>query len=216
MKKTIFVLGAGKGCGNAVAKKFGNNGFRVVLMARNEKHLASYAQEFKELNIEVYTKAVDAGQPDMVTKAFDELKAQLGTPDVLFYNVGITTADADLSNSKDASLLIERYKVDAAGAYHAILQVLGKEFSQKQGTILITGGGLAMYPTAEYLPLSMDKAALRAMCLALHDELKKQNIFLGTVTVTNTIAPNTNCAPPLLAEEFWKLYTERQTLEIVH
>lgn len=31
MKKTVFVLGAGKGCGNRVAEKFGTNGFRVVL-----------------------------------------------------------------------------------------------------------------------------------------------------------------------------------------
>jgi short-subunit dehydrogenase len=31
MKKTIIIVGAGKGLGNAVAKKFGNNEFRVVL-----------------------------------------------------------------------------------------------------------------------------------------------------------------------------------------
>ena len=37
MKKTIFVLGAGNGCGNRVAEKFGKNDFRVVLMARNMK-----------------------------------------------------------------------------------------------------------------------------------------------------------------------------------
>lgn len=40
MKKTIFVLGAGNGCGNRVAEKFGMNGFRVVLMSRNPEHLA--------------------------------------------------------------------------------------------------------------------------------------------------------------------------------
>ena len=32
-KKTIVVVGAGQGLGNHVAKRFGKEGFRVVLMA---------------------------------------------------------------------------------------------------------------------------------------------------------------------------------------
>lgn len=216
MKKTIFVLGAGNGCGNRVAEKFGRNDFRVVLMARNEEHLAAYEKEFKEKGIEIYTKAADASKPWSVTKAFDELKAQFGVPDVLFYNVGITSLDSEVKGGKDVDLLMNRYMIDVAGAYHAIQQVLGDAFSQKNGTILVTGGGLSMYPMYDYLPLSMDKAALRAMCLALHEELKKQNVFVGTVTVTGTIAPGEACDPALLAEDFWKLYTERKECEIVH
>lgn len=216
MKKTIFVLGAGNGCGNRVAEKFGKNDFRVVLMSRNEEHLADYEKEFTEKGIEVYTKAVDASKPYSVTKAFDELKARFGTPDVLFYNVGITALDTAIKEEKDVDLLMKRYMVDVAGAYHAVQQVLGEKFSRKNGTVLVTGGGLAMYPMYDYLPLSMDKAALRAMCLALHEELKKQNVFVGTVTVTGAIAPGEACDPALLAEDFWKLYTERKECEIVH
>lgn len=216
MKKTIFVLGAGNGCGNRVAEKFGKNDFRVVLMSRNEEHLAAYEKEFHEKGIEVYTKTADASKPNSITKVFDELKAQFGVPDVLFYNVGITAADTEIKEAKNIDLLMSRYMVDVAGAYHAIKQVLGDEFSQKNGTILVTGGELAMYPMYDYLPLSMDKAALRAMCIALHEELKKQNIFVGTVTVTGVIAPDEPCDPTLLAEDFWKLYTERKECEIIH
>lgn len=216
MKKTIFVLGAGNGCGNRVAEKFGKNDFRVVLMSRNEEHLADYKKEFTEKGIEVYTKVVDASEPYSVTAAFDELKARFGVPDVFFYNVGITALDTEIKEEKDVNLLMHRYMVDVAGAYHAVRQVLGEEFSKKNGTVLVTGGGLAMYPMYDYLPLSMDKAALRAMCLALHEELKKQNIFVGTVTVTGIITPGEVCDPNLLAEDFWKLYTERKECEIVH
>ena len=38
-KKTIVVVGAGQGLGNHVAKRFGKEGFRVVLMARNGESL---------------------------------------------------------------------------------------------------------------------------------------------------------------------------------
>lgn len=215
MKKTIFVLGAGNGCGNRVAEKFGRNGFRVVLMARNAEHLAAYEAEFKEKGIDVSVRVADASRPDDITTAFAELKEQFGTPDVLFYNVGVTSADKDIPGEKDAALLVERYRTDVAGAWHAILQILGEEFSKKQGTILVTGGGLALHPMYDYLPLSMDKAALRAMCLALHEELKKQNVFVGTVTVTGVIAPGQPCDPAVLAEDFWKLYTDRSACEIV-
>ncbi len=216
MKKTIFVLGAGKGCGNRVAEKFGMNDFRVILMARSEEHLAEYKKEFDDKGIEVYTKAADASKPHSITKAFDELKAQFGVPDVLFYNVGITGLDADLKEAKDVDLLMKRYQVDVAGAYHAIQQVLGEEFSAKNGAILVTGGGLSLYPMDEYLPLSMDKASLRAMCITLHNKLKEQNVYVGMLTVTDVIAPGQKCDPSLLAEDFWKLYTERKECEMVH
>ena len=216
MKKTLFVLGAGNGCGTRVAEKFGKNDFRVVLMSRNPDHLAQYEQEFRDKGIEVYIRVVDAARPETVTKTFDELKQELGVPDVLFYNVGITTADADLEEPKDAEVLMKRYQVDVAGAYHAIQQVLGEEFSRKNGTILVTGGGFGLYPMDDFLPLSMDKAALRAMCIALHNKLKEENVYVGTLTVTDSIVPGTRCDPALLAEDFWKMYLERGECEWMH
>ena len=162
MKKTIVVVGAGNGCGNRVAEKFGQNGFRVVLMARSAEHLAQYEEEFKEKGIEVITKAVDVAKPYTVTKAFDELKAELGVPDVLFYNVGVTVPDASIKEAKDVDLLMKRYMVDVAGAYHTIQQVIGEEFSAKKGTILVTNvikvGKNGGKETAEKLKLTGKQA----------------------------------------------------------
>ncbi|MCD7878482.1 MAG: SDR family oxidoreductase [Candidatus Gastranaerophilales bacterium] len=216
MKKTIFVLGAGRGCGNSVAKKFAENDFRVVLMSRNENHLAEYEKEFTEKGIEVYTKVFDASNFDSITKSLNELKEKFGAPDVLFYNVGVTTIDSKIKGDKDVNLLLNRYMVDVTGAYHSIQQILDEEFKKKNGAILVTGGGLALNPMYDYLPLSMDKAALRAMCIALHNELKKQNVFVGVVTVTGAIIPDDPDNLTKLANAFWKLYTERKDCEIIH
>lgn len=216
MAKTMFVIGAGKGCGNRVAEKFGANGFRVVLMARSAEHLAEYEEEFKNKGVEVYTQMADASDAASLTDAIAQAKQQYGTPDVLFYNVGITGPDSEVDGGITPEILVERYKADVMGAYAAITQVADDDFAQKNGAILVTGGGLALYPSYDYLPLSMDKAALRAMCLAMHEELKKRGIYLGTLTVTGVIAPGEPCDPALLAEDFWKLYTERGDCELVH
>ena len=216
MKKTIFVVGAGKGLGNAVARKFGADDFRVVLMCRNAEHLADYQREMQGEGMEVATQVVDTADQTALAAAMQQAVQTYGVPDVLFYNVGITAADADVSGGIDTKVMEQRYQVDVLGAYTCIQQVLGEDFSQKQGAILITGGGLSMYPSAAYLPLSMDKAALRAMVLALHPVCKEQNVFIGTVQVCNTIGGSEKYMPEKIAEQFWKLYQDRTDAEIVY
>lgn len=213
--KTIFVIGAGKGCGNHVAERFGREGFRVVLLSRSREHLDGYENEMKGKGIETDSAVLDASDLGSVEKAIGEMTAKYGVPDVLFYNVGVTTADADIAGERDAQLLIDRYGVDVAAAYHAIQQVMGPEFERKGGAILVTGGGLALYPSDMYLPLSMDKAALRAMCMALHEAYAPRGVYVGILTVTGLIAPGERCDPSVLAEDFWKLYTERKDAELV-
>ena len=95
------------------------------------------------------------------------------------------------------------FAADVAGAYNCIKLLDNEEFAKKKGSILITGGGFAMHPYAGFLPLSMDKAALRAMVQAL-------------AQVTNVIGSNDQFAPLTIAEEFWKLYTKQETNEIIY
>src|SRR5260370_26847276 len=49
-----------------------------------------------------------------------------------------------------------------------------------QGTILITGGALAMYPSADYLTVSIGKAGIRAMTDALFPQLAKSGIHIAS------------------------------------
>lgn len=214
MKKTIFVVGAGKDLGNGVAEKFGGNDFRVILMARNEEHLKEYAADFSAKGIEVHTQVADVADFAAFAQTFHKVVEAYGTPEVLFYNVGVTVADAEVEMT--AQTLIERYMVDVVGAYNCVRLVDTEAFAHKQGAVLITGGGLALHPYAGYLPLSMDKAALRAMVQALAPALKEKGIYIGAVQVTGTIGSNDFYAPKTIAEEFWKLYTQRETNEIVH
>ena len=214
MKKTIIVVGAGKGLGNGVAEKFGSNDFRVILMARSEEHLKEYAADFAAKGIEVHTQAADVADFAAFAKTFGKVVETYGTPDVLFYNVGVTIADSEVKITTQT--LLDRYAVDVVGAYNCINLVDTEEFAEKNGAILVTGGGLALQPYAGYLPLSMDKAALRAMVQALFPVLKEKGIYLGTVQVTGTIGSNDFYAPKTIAEDFWKLYSQRETNEIIH
>lgn len=214
MEKSIIIVGAGKGLGNGVAQKFGSECFKVILLARNKERLKEYSRSLTDKGIKTYTHTADASDFDAFSEVFRDLVQTYGMPDVLFYNVGITVPDEDAVISADT--LVERYKTDVAGAYNCIKLVDTEEFAAKNGAILITGGGLALNPYAGYLPLSMDKAALRAMVQALSPVLKEKGVYLGTVQVTGTIGSNEFYAPETIAEEFWKLYQDRDTFEIIH
>ena len=63
MKKTIVIVGAGRGLGNAVGAQFGRNGFRVVLLARREELLREYETELGAAGLEVHTHVADAADP---------------------------------------------------------------------------------------------------------------------------------------------------------
>lgn len=213
MKKILFVIGAGKGLGNGVAEKFAQEGFRVVLMARSAERLQNYAKNFSEKGYDVLTQVADVTKFSEFAKTFQKLVETCGVPDVVFYNVGITSPDDKKNLSADD--LVEHYIADVAGAFNCIKLTATENFAKKNGAILVTGGGLAINPFIDYLPLSMDKAALRAMIQAMTPELKKLGIFIGTVQVTGLIGGSEKFLPKNIAEKFWTLYEKRETNEII-
>lgn len=213
MKKTIVIVGAGKGLGNAVGRQFGKNGFRVVLLARREEALRGYEAEFGAEGMEVHTHVADAAEGDSLRAALDWVQQEFGAPDVLVYNVGITAPDpADLTGED----LVRHFRADVAGAYDCARLVATDEMATKKGAILFTGGGLALYPVSFFTPLSIDKAALRALAYTLHEQLAPRGIFVGTVTVSGMIGGDAFFAPERIAEAYWQLYAERRACEVVY
>jgi NAD(P)-dependent dehydrogenase (short-subunit alcohol dehydrogenase family) len=78
------------------------------------------------------------------------------------------------------------------------------------GTILFTGGGLAIDPTG-WLPaasLAIGKAGLRSLALTLHQELAPDGIHAGTVTIAGQIQPGTSFDPDSIAAAFWSMHTD--------
>ncbi|KUP25925.1 SDR family NAD(P)-dependent oxidoreductase [Paenibacillus sp. DMB5] len=213
-KKLIVVVGAGPGVGNHVAKKFGVNNFRVVLVSRNQDTLNQYVKELSSEGIEAYAVAADAASLASLTEAFDQIKKTYGLTDVLVYNAAILKGGKPTSLTAES--LVSHYQVDVAGALHSALQVIPDQVKQQEGTILFTGGGLAMYPSADYAALGIGKAAMRNLAFSLAEELKPQGIFVGTVTIAGTVAQGTHFAPDLIADKYWELYEKREEHEIVY
>ena len=79
-----------------------------------------------------------------------------------------------------------------------------------KGTILLTGGSLALWPSAAYTALSVGKAALRTLALCVAEDVQGSPLRVGTITVMGEIKPGTPLDPDLIAQIFWQLHTGEQ------
>ena len=210
MNKTAVVIGAGSGLGFGLAKKFKKEGFNIVLMARNERSLKEMSEQLGE---NVFYKTADASNSENLKKAIEEIKNEYGTPDAVIYNVGITAPDSD---NLSAETLVEHFKADVAGAYTTAVTFANEEFAEKKGAIIFTGGGLAMYPSDGFIPLSIDKAALRSLTYLLHNKYKETGIFVGIMEVCGSINASPFFSADNIAEAYWRMYLNRDKCEYAY
>lgn len=213
-KKTIAVLGAGPGLGTNIGKEFGNHGFRVVLLARNEDALRNYVRELSQTGTEADYHVVDCSENDSIKSALSEISQKYGGIDVLAYNTAVLLGGSPLTLTPDE--LVDRYQVNVAGALCAVQQVVPYMKEQRSGAILLTGGGLALDPAPNVLSVSIHKAALRALATALHKELSGDGIYTGIVTIKGGIGTDPYYSPERIAALFYQLYEKQDETEIIY
>lgn len=213
MKKIAVIIGAGVGLGFAVAKKFATEGFNVILIARNEVSLIKMSDDLKHAGFNAGYIVADASDATSLGRAVEEVKFQHGTHDAVIYNVGITTPDSENLSADD---LISHYSTDVAGAFATVHGFADEKFAEKKGAIIFTGGGLALYPADGFIPLSIDKAALRALAYILNGKYKDKGIFVGTVTVCGTINASAYLAADNISRMYWDMFCNRDKVEYTY
>lgn len=89
MNKIVLITGATSGIGLACAKKFAENGDKLILTGRNEYRLAEISKELKEKGTEVLTQAFDVRDREQAKRFVDALPAEWKNVDVLVNNAGL-------------------------------------------------------------------------------------------------------------------------------
>lgn len=88
--KTAFITGASSGIGEACARKFAENGYRLILNARNTEKLQAVVDSLKkDFNTEVLTLIFDVRDRNAAYQAITTLPSEWQTIDVLVNNAGL-------------------------------------------------------------------------------------------------------------------------------
>lgn len=87
--KTVLITGATSGIGLACARKFADNGDRLILTGRKVEKLEAISNELKEKGTEVLTLRLDVRDCKAAKEAIDSLPATWQQIDILVNNAGL-------------------------------------------------------------------------------------------------------------------------------
>ena len=83
---SIVIIGAGPNLGQAVARRFGREGFAVGLISRTQSKLDDLASELEADGITAAGQAADIRDSDALAAAIGTLAGKLGPVEVLSYS----------------------------------------------------------------------------------------------------------------------------------
>lgn len=93
--RCVIVTGASKGIGADIARRFGREGYSVVVnYARSQDHAQAIVHEVKSHGGNAIAVRADVGQPDGVRLLFDATIEAFGRVDVLVNNAGMLVQGA--------------------------------------------------------------------------------------------------------------------------
>lgn len=201
------IVGFGPGVSLGVAKRFGQSGFRLATIARSLDKLKANLEPLQQAGCDISPFGADAGDPVALTAAFDQIRTQLGDPELLVYNAAAFHPGRPTTLS--AAQLTADFQVNVVGALVAVQQVVPAMRAQGRGTILLTGGGLALNPWTDVASLAIGKAGIRSLAFSLAQELTPDGIHVGTVTICGTVEPGGPFDPDRIAEAYWTLHQQQ-------
>lgn len=213
-ENVAVVLGAGPGLGFSLAKRWAQEGYTVVIMARDHARITQAAHQLTERGLKAYAQVIDCADNDSIRTALAKVQDEVGPIDTLLYNTAVLRDG--LASAIDPAELCRRYQVDVAGAVAAVQAVLPGMRAAGRGTILFTGGGLALNPLSQFTSISIHKAALRAYAQALHDEVASDGVYAGIVNVLGNIGSSDHYAPAAIAYAFFELASTQGSFELTY
>ena len=214
LAKVCAVVGVGPGLGLSLCRRFGQEGFKVAMLARDQERLEAFRRTLAGEDIAASSYGADAGDAESLTAALDDVQAKLGSPDVLIYNA--VQFHPGAVSSLENRALEQDLQISVVGALVATKKVLPAMIERNTGTLLFTGGGAALTPLPDAASLSIGKAALRTLVLNLAEELQDTDVRASTVTISGTIGKDEHFSTAQIAETYWQLHIGAWQAEVVY
>jgi len=153
----LFVVGAGRGVGAAVARRFGRDARPVGLIARNRERLDGMTRQLGEDGITAAAAVADVRDVDAVRFAVDALERRLGTAEVLCVSPLPDVATIKPVVDTTAEDLREALELGVLGTAAAVGRVLPAMRATGRGTMLFTTGSAALTPRPDLDPMKPEE-----------------------------------------------------------
>ena len=221
-------VGARWGVGGAIAQKFAKEGFSVVLTTRTAANASALEKAIREQDGESMIVELDLVSRESISKAFAQIREQVGDPDVLVYNAGYLEG-RDLPPEKELleNLPVEMFEtaqhIASRGPFLVAQEVLPAMRERGEGSFLISNnawslrGRKRMTGESLYYP----RVLMRTLAQVLTEEYSEHGVHVANVVIDGLIdSPGTRALPraqqqpdvimnPVkIAEAFYYLHTQ--------
>jgi NAD(P)-dependent dehydrogenase (short-subunit alcohol dehydrogenase family) len=130
----VFVTGAGRGVGRAIARRFGNLGYAVAAAGRSEALLRQLAEELTDRGSQTQVLVCDVTDRGSIRRSVAEAERQLGPIDVLINNAGV--AESAPFPAMSDELWDRILAVNLTGTYLCTRAVIPGMFERGRGRVI--------------------------------------------------------------------------------
>ena len=181
--RTAVVTGASRGIGAGIAKALGEQGARVVLIARNEAKLKERASEIKG-SIPI---VADLSEPESVERAATRIVSELkGAPNILVNNAGMFRVT--VAEETSAETFVDVVDTNLVAPFLLVRAFLAGMKKRGSGHIITIGSIADRTIYSGNVAYSAAKFGLRAVHEVLRTELRGSGVRTSLISpaATNT------------------------------
>ena len=216
------------GVGGAIAQKFAQEGFFVVLTTRSEANAAALADAIQEQGGDCMIVELDLVSQDSIAAAFATIRRDAGDPDVLIYNAGYLEG-RDLPPEKELLeyISVEMFDITqhiaCRGPFLVAKEVLPSMRKKGKGSFFFTNNAKSLRGRKRNTGESLyyPRVMMRTLAQVLTEEYSEHGVHVANVVIDGTIdSPGTRALskvqnqpdlvmnPVKIAEAFYYLHTQ--------
>ncbi len=189
MRKIIMITGATAGFGRAIAVKFANNGYNLIITGRRKERLDELEQELKKTKAEVLSLSFDVRNRSEVGSVIQKLPPEWKEIDILVNNAGLAAglSHIDDGDTDDWDRMVD---TNVKGLLYVTREVAPLMVARNKGHIfnISSIAGKDVYENGNVYCAT--KSAVEALSKAMRIDLLRHSIRV------------TNIAPGMAETEF--------------
>jgi NAD(P)-dependent dehydrogenase (short-subunit alcohol dehydrogenase family) len=224
LEKSAVVLGVGasQGLGAAIARRFAQEGFRIIVMGRSAPKLNATLVELRARGANAEAVIGDVTDEALVREAVARADVPDAPLEAAIFNAGGNWPKAFLE--MDAAFLEDMWRVNALAGFFFARAALAAMLPRQRGVLIFTGASASLRGRPKFGGFAQAKAALRALAQSAAREFGPQGIHVAHVVVDgaidgdriNSFLPGLKAArgpdglldPNDIAESYWQLYRQ--------
>jgi|TARA_B110000483_G_scaffold238900_1_gene316402 NAD(P)-dependent dehydrogenase (short-subunit alcohol dehydrogenase family) len=185
-KGTVLVSGVGSsdGLGAAIARRFSQGGYPVVIAGRSEEKLQKTLNELKVNGASASMVITDVTDAEAVKKLVAQAES-LKPIAAAVHNAGGNNP-ASFLEVTEASFTTH-WREHTLGSFLLAQAVLPYYLERSRGTLILTGASGSLRGKAKFAPFSAAKGGVRNLAQSLSREFGPKNIHVGHVVIDGGI-----------------------------